>query len=201
MIEKEIEKSVKNNLVYFCGIDIGEKNIAISFIDTEKNIVSYHGSPSIMYRYEIDKDVVIIECPKKTQYPENLISILYAIKEFNNSVKIFIEKQPGIASREMCRMDGVIFGFISRHVKICEYIDPRTRISFAEKKINNFTSEITDSIIVPKSIKKTKVSSYIFVKGAFPKFYDYICAEADKSDDILDAVIYAFIAFESAGKK
>ncbi len=179
--------------MYCCGIDIGTKNLGISFV-SDKEIISYRGDPHEMLRYEFDKNIIKITSNDKCEY-KSLITLLNTIPEFDNTYKIGIEKQIAFHNAEILRIDGIIYGYLSaKYPNIVEYSSPKSRLNCCNKLLEEYPEG--QKVKIPKkSIREQKIPSLKVIGYLYPDFYDFIFDKVDdeKLDDICDSAIYALM--------
>lgn len=189
---------------FHCGIDIGDINLAITFLDRNSGkIVSYIGSVDDMMRLEehVDPTMVRLECPKATLKHDRVFLLLDSITEFNTTINVIIERQPSLASAEGCRTDGLIMGYLRGKGLSCCYLDSRVRQSFTESVCDGLSTtakkkdkEVCKTDAVPASRKAFSIS---FVIQKYPSFLDYARSKRKKIDDICDSLIYAYMSSEA----
>ena len=174
---------------FHCGIDIGDINLAITFLDRNTGrIVSYIGSVDDMMRIEEGTETIMLQlnCPKTTLKHDRIFLLFDSIVELNTTINVIIERQPSLASAEGCRTDGLIMGYLRGKGLSCCYLDSRVRQSFTES--------VCDSL---STTAKKKEFSISFVIQKYPSFLDYAKSKRKKIDDICDSLIYAYMSSEA----
>lgn len=180
---------------YICGIDIGTKNLGITFFSPDE-IISYRGSPDHLKRYQMHFPVIDYKTTK-TDEMQGLISILRMIREFKKTKNVRIEKQVSFHNSEILRIEGVIFGFLSSICENVEYVSSGRRMSFMKEVFQkNPLCEQTELLHVKtKKYREQKIPAMRIVNYFYPDFFAFILetVEDDKLDDICDSLIYALI--------
>lgn len=187
---------------FTCGIDIGMKNMCITFV-SDRCIVVYKGSPLLMERLEKINGVEPI-CEEIQAFPprtlkkdidhrKGFINLMSKMSEFAKTRSTVIEMQLAYNNTEMSRLDGIAFGFLNgRHPSMVVNINASTiRKGFITKALAGVD---VSGVTIPRGLKDTKLASCQFVGARYPEFYAIIISIVDKHDDICDAVVYACIA-------
>jgi len=187
-----------NVTTYTCGIDIGVKNLAISFVPTlsGKSIISYKGPIECLLRFEEDEDIKEFRMNgKSASHHECYTMLLEVIPEFKDTISTVIELQLAMNKSDMSRLDGVAYGFLKgRYPNMTVNLNASTiRNKFITDSIG---SADTSEISLPRGYPTSKTQSFLFVGHKFPMHYAYIqqISEIDKIDDICDSVVYACLA-------
>jgi hypothetical protein len=204
MIAKQSANLTKNPTIkYSCGIDVGEKNMAISFVDKvpeSLNVVCYKGSPELMCRYEIatGEEPEMISADRSNDKYLAFASLLDKIREFNYTETLIIEMQLSQNKSNMTRLEGILFGYIvGRYPNIRVCLSGSTiRNKFLRDKLNGYNVEEID---IPR-VAQTKKASLQYVYLYYADIWEYLIGK-DKIDDICDSVVYADIAYEKLQTK
>jgi hypothetical protein len=185
---EQVRNTMKEQIGFHCGIDIGFINLSFSFLHSNGKVISYVGSVDEMIRFEegIEPSVVELECSKTTLKHERLFLLLDSIIEFNQCINFIVERQPSLASAEGCRLDGLIMGYLRGKKLNGSYLDSRTRQSFTEASCPETSTDV-----------KKKQFSISFVAQKFPSFFSYVQSKRKKVDDICDSLIYAYMSSEA----
>jgi hypothetical protein len=191
-------------LHFTCGIDIGTKNLCISFVPIGEPgiptaVTSYKGSLESVSRYETDEQgVEVIRLSKRDAAVshEAYIKILKAIPEFSNTLSTVIEEQLSFNKSNMSRLDGVTYGFLrGSFPQMGVYLHGST---IRQKFITDALAQQDISrVVIPKGYPESKELSFYYVGCLFQEHYEYIhlfTELRDKLDDICDSVVYAGVA-------
>lgn len=175
-------------------------NMSISFVNIKtKDVICYIGSCTEMYRYQANVQTNILEVPSKKRPSKAdeclyLVALLSNIDEFKQTSIVHVEKQPGVAKKEMCRLDGIIFGFMGGMGIECVYVDARVRVSYAISEFERIKAgnEANTEELFKASKTSIKSPSIALWKEKYPLFYAYIIElDLKKIDDIADSIVYA----------
>ncbi len=187
-----------SNKSFACGIDIGTKNLSISFVslDDKRQVISYKGTMELMSRYEEGVDTQEFEISgRKLSNHDVYIAILETLPEFKDTVSTVIEMQLAMNKSDMSRLDGVAYGFLrGRFPSMMVNLNGSTiRTKFIANEIAPYE---TRDVLLPRGYPATKTPSFLFVGCIYPSHYAYIRAEPsiNKIDDICDSTVYASIA-------
>lgn len=194
---------VKMTTHYTCGIDIGTKNLCISFtplvtpITPETIVISYKGSLETISRYETGEEVsIVLQLSKKESSHEAYIKILQAIPEFKDTKVTVIEEQLSMNRGEMARLDGVTYGFLRGTF-------PQMGVflhgSGIRRKfiMDSLATKDVSNVVIPRGYPDSKELSFYYVGCLYADHYEYIQLFPDlksKMDDICDSVVYACFA-------
>jgi hypothetical protein len=177
---------------FTCGIDIGTKNLAISFVSADR-IICYKGSTHELTRYEIGQEPEILSMKGKVDQNEAFIIILESLEEFKETSSTVIEQQVSMNKSEMTRLDGIAYGGLS-----LGYKDMKVNLhgSGIRKKFltTALTSHDTTQIRIPSGVKDVKILSCQFVAVFYKDFYNLITQLEGKIDNICDSIVYAGVA-------
>jgi hypothetical protein len=193
---------------FCCGIDIGVKNLAISFVEyipigtkREPLVASYKGTMELMRRFVEGMEVESLSLAGgRGLNHDSYIEIFEAIPEFANTISTVIEMQVVMNKSDMSRLDGVAYGFLRGRFPS---MDVNLNGSTIRKK---FTTEgiaqsavNPDEVIIPRGYPTSKHQSFLFVGCTFPSHYIFLQSlqELDKLDDVCDSLVYASIALSN----
>ena len=188
---------------YSCGIDIGTKNLCISFVaiaaqaTPDAVVISYKGSLESISRYETGQEAsVVLTLSKRETSHEAYVKILQAIPEFKDTKSTVIEEQLAMNKGEMARLDGLTYGFLrgsfptmSVHLHGSGIRRKFIMDSLANKDVSN--------VVIPKGYPDSKELSFYYVGCLYADHYEYIQLFPelkDKMDDICDSLVYACFA-------
>lgn len=188
----------------FCGIDIGNKNMALSFITEDNEVITYKGEVdgknSFLYRYVQDEEPKKIDLVRCVDVPRDICMLLAIIPEFQETSKVYIELQVNMHNAGILKLEGVIIGFlIGRYTRMqVESCSSVKRTNFATKYIN---AKGESSIKIVGSPPKTKHNTMYMVGHLYLDFYNFMlqfvkCEEycIGKMDDVCDTIAYAYMA-------
>jgi len=193
---------------FCCGIDIGVKNLAISFVEyvpdsvKERFVVSYKGTLEVMQRFVkgLETETFVVPGGKKMSHHEAYVNIFEMIPQFAQTVSTVIEIQLAAGRSDMSRLDGVAYGFLrGRFPSMDVHLNGSTiRKKFTAERITQ-SGVNPDEVIVPRGYPETKHQSFLFVGCVFPSYYAFLLSLAglDKLDDLCDSIVYASIAFSN----
>jgi hypothetical protein len=183
--------------MYHCGIDIGEDNMAFSFMG-DRTIITYLGSNEKMTRFEIGHELFTIEphLNKTAHDSVKLIAMLDSIKEFAMTKEFIIESQ--MNNKTCARMDGIIYGYLVSKGITGAYMGGQARKNFAIKATEDVPisqKEIKD--LIGKQVKENKLSSIGFVRKEYSHYLTFVVMHTKKIDDICDAIVYAHMSVKN----
>ena len=185
---------------FTCGIDIGTKNLCISFISAgELRVISYKGSLSSVFRYETGQEsneIIALSKRDTVHSHEAYVKILKVIPEFRDTTSTVIEEQLSMNKSNMARLDGVTYGFLrGMFPQMGVYLHGSgIRQKFITEALSN---EDVSKVVVPRGYPGSKELSFYYVGCLFQQHYEYIhlfVELRDKLDDICDSVVYAGVA-------
>jgi hypothetical protein len=200
-----VSSAVQEEKIQFCcGIDIGVKNLAISFAEWgategEPTVISYKGTMESIDRFsEGDETQTMTISGKRLSHHDSYITILESIPEFRYTVSTVIEMQLAMNKSDMSRLDGVAYGYLrGRYPTMTVSLNGSTiRKKFITDAI---TGTNVSEIFIPRSYPDTKHPSFLFIGSKYPGYYRFIrdCPGVDKLDDLCDSVVYASIAMRN----
>jgi len=188
----------------FCGIDIGNKNMALSFITDENEVITYKGvvdgKDSFLYRYVQDEEITKIELSKSVDVPHDICMLLALVPELRDTTRTYIELQVNMHNAGILKLEGVIIGFlIGRYTQMqVDSCSSRKRTCFATKYV---TQHGKPSIKLIGSPPATKHDTMYMVGSLYPEFYDFMLQfmksgeyDIGKMDDVCDTIAYAHMA-------
>lgn len=187
-----------------CGIDIGNKNMALSFITEDDEVITYKGvvdgKNSFLYRYVDGEVPTKIEIESCVDVPRDICRLLAMVVELPFTTRAFIELQVNMHNAGILKLEGVIIGFL-----IGRY--PRMRVdSCSSVKRTNFAKAFVANkdlagIRIVGSPPKTKHDTMYTAACLFRSFYEFMltfvkCDEycIEKMDDVCDTIVYAHMA-------
>lgn len=190
--------------VCHCGVDIGNKNMALSFITEDDEVITYKGEVdgknSFLVRYTQDEIPTKIEIQKCIDVPRDICQLLAMIPELSCTTRTFIELQVNMHNAGILKLEGVIIGFlIGRYPRMqVDSCSSVKRTSYASK----FVAQRGQSEIrIVGSPPKTKHDTMYVVGHLFKPFYEFMlefvkCDEfcIGKMDDVCDTIVYAYMA-------
>lgn len=187
-----------------CGIDIGNKNMALSFITENGEIITYkgevNGKNSYLYRYVLDEEPKKLELQKCVDVPRDICMLLAMISEFKDTKRTFIELQVNMHNAGILKLEGVIIGFlIGRYNNMdVDSCSSAKRTNFASKFIKD---KGASPITIVGSPPKTKHDTMHMVGHLYTDFYNFMLefvksdeAAIGKMDDVCDTIAYAYMA-------
>jgi len=190
---------------FCCGIDIGVKNLAISFVEyvpdgkQKKLISSYKGNMDQMHRFAEGMETQSVPIPKTrgSSHHDAYIKIFEMIPEFRDTISTVIEMQLAANKSDMSRLDGIAYGFLRGRFPSMEvHLNASTiRKKFTLEGISQ-SGVNPDEIIVRRGYPESKTLSFQFAGCVYPDHYKLLLEspEADKLDDLCDSLVYASIA-------
>lgn len=188
---------------FACGIDIGVKNLAISFVElcetgeARPRIISYKGTLDTMLRFEEGGETQVLKLTgKKLSHHDSYITIFETMPEFEFTTTTVIEMQLAMGRSDMSRLDGVAYGFLrGRYPSMIVTLNGST---IRKKFITDAITGLDFSTVsIPRGYPETKRLSLLFVGCKFSQYYEFIqslVSDLDKIDDVCDSVVYASIA-------